>query len=166
MSILMILSFPIAFLIHDTEEILVQRKWMLAHKEGLLRRLPRLRSMILHLSSLSTKAFTIAVIEELVLLLLATAYYLIGGPYAVEVWVALFVSFSVHFLVHIGQGIIVKGYVPGGITSILLLPYSYYGISSICKEMDCGKLVLLGVIGFISIAMNLRFAHWLGRKIE
>lgn len=166
MSILMILSFPIAFLIHDTEEILVQHKWMLAHKEGLLRRLPRLRSMILHLSSLSTKAFTIAVIEELVLLLLATAYCLIGGPYAVEVWVALFVSFSVHFLVHIGQGIIVKGYVPGVITSILLLPYSYYGINSICKEMDCGKLVLLGVIGFISIAMNLRFAHWLGRKIE
>lgn len=55
MSILMILSFPIAFLIHDTEEIIVQHKWMLAHKEGLLRRLPRLRSMILHLSSLTPR---------------------------------------------------------------------------------------------------------------
>ena len=73
MSILMILSFPLAFLIHDLEEILVQHKWMLAHKEDLIRRFPRLQPMILHLSSLNTKAFTIAVVEELVLLLLATA---------------------------------------------------------------------------------------------
>ena len=86
MSILMIISFPLAFLIHDLEEILVQHKWMSAHKEDLLRRFPRLQPMIHHLSSLSSKAFTIAVLEELVLLLLATAYYLVGGPYALEIW--------------------------------------------------------------------------------
>lgn len=162
----MILSFPIAFLIHDMEEILMQHKWMLAHKEDLLRKFPRLQSMILHLSSLNTKAFTIAVIEELVLLLLATAYYLIGGSYAIEVWTALFVAFSVHLVVHIGQGIIIRGYVPGLITSVLLLPYSYYGINCICQEMNCGKLILLGVIGFIAIAVNLWFAHWLGKKFK
>ena len=31
----MMLSFPIAFLVHDMEEILVQHKWMSAHKEDL-----------------------------------------------------------------------------------------------------------------------------------
>ena len=162
----MILSFPLAFLIHDIEEILVQHKWLSAHKEDLLRRFPRLQPMILHLSSLNTKAFTIAVMEELVLLLLATSYYLVGGPYALEIWTALFVAFSVHLVVHIGQGIIIRGYVPGLITSILLLPYSYYSISRICQEMDCGKLILLGVIGFIAIAVNLWFAHWLGKKFK
>ena len=100
MSILMIISFPLAFLIHDLEEILVQHKWMSAHKEDLV--------------------------------------------------------------VHVGQGIIIRDYVPGLITSILLLPYSYYGISCICQEMDFGKLILLGVIGFAAIAVNLWFAHWLG----
>ncbi len=164
MSILMILSFPLAFLIHEMEEILVQHKWMSAHKEDLLRRFPKFQPMILHLSSLNTKAFTIAVMEELVLLLLATAYYLEGGPYAMEVWTALFVAFSVHLVVHVCQGIIIKGYVPGLITSILLLPYSYHGISCISQEMNCGKLILLGVIGFITIAVNLWFAHWLGKK--
>jgi hypothetical protein len=137
---------------------------MSAHKEDLLRRFPRIQPMILHLSSLTTKAFTIAVIEELVLLLLATAYYLADGPYALEIWTALFVAFSVHLVVHIGQGIIIRGYVPGLITSILLLPYSYYGISCICQEMNSGKLILLGVIGFVAIAVNLWFAHWLGKK--
>ena len=75
----MIISFPLAFLFHDLEDILVQHKWMSAHKEDLLRRFPRLQPMILHLSSLNSKAFTIAVIEELVLLLLATAYYHVYG---------------------------------------------------------------------------------------
>ena len=46
MSILMIFSFPLTFLIHDLEEILVQDKWMSAHKEDLLRRFPRLLPMI------------------------------------------------------------------------------------------------------------------------
>ena len=164
MSILMIISFPLAFLIHDLEEILVQHKWMSAHKEDLLRRFPRLQPMIHHLSSLSSKAFTIAVLEEFVLLLLATAYYLADGPYALEIWAALFVAFSVHLVVHIGQGVIIIGYVPGLITSILLLHYSYYGISSICQEMNSGKLILLGVIGFVAIAVNLWFAHWLGKN--
>ena len=123
MSILLIISFPLAFLIHDLEEILVQHKWMSAHKEDLLRRFPRLQPMIRHLSSLSTKTFSIA-------------------------------------------GIIIRGYVPGLITSILLLPYSYYGISCICQEMDFGKLILLGVIGFAAIAVNLWFAHWLGKKMQ
>ena len=166
MSIVMILSFPLAFLIHDLEEILVQHKWMSAHKEDLIRRFPRLQPMILHLSSLNTKAFTIAVIEELVLLLLATAYYLADGPYALEIWAALFVAFSVHLVVHIGQGIIIRGYVPGLITSILLLPYSCYGISCIYQEMNSGKLILLGVVGFAAIAVNLWIAHWLGNKYK
>jgi hypothetical protein len=166
MSILTIISFPLAFLIHDLEEILVQHKWMSAHKEDLLRRFPRIQPMILHLSSLSSKAFTIAVIEELVLLLLATAYYLADGPYTLEIWGALFVAFSVHLVVHVGQGILFRGYVPGLITSILLLPYSYYGISCICQEMNAGKLILLGLIGFVAIAVNLWFAHWLGKKLQ
>ena len=166
MNILMILSFPLAFLIHDLEEILVQHKWMSAHKEDLLRRFPRIKPMIIHISSLNTKAFTIAVIEELVLLLLATAYYLADGSYALEIWAALFVAFSVHLVVHIGQGIIIRDYVPGLITSILLLPYSCYGISYICQEMSSGKLILLGVIGFVAIVVNLWFAHWPGKKFQ
>ena len=166
MSILMMLSFPIAFLVHDMEEILVQHKWMSAHKEDLLRKFPRLQPMILHLSSLNAKAFTIAVIEELVLLLLATTYYYVGGPYAMEVWTALFVAFSIHLAVHVGQGIIIRGYVPGLITSILLLPYAYYIICCICQVIDFGKLFHLGVIGFVAIAVNLWFAHWLGNKFK
>ena len=66
----------------------------------------------------------------------------------------------------LGMGCKQRSIVPGLITSILLLPYSYYGISCICQEMNSGKLILLGVIGFVAIAVNLWFAHWLGKKFK
>ena len=37
----------------------------------------------------------------------------------------VFMAFSIHLIVHLGQSIVVRGYVPGFVTSILLLPFSY-----------------------------------------
>jgi len=164
MELFWIISFPLAFIIHDSEEIIVQHKWVLAHKEHLIQKHPIATRIIEHLSSLSTKAFAIAVLEELILLLFATAYILIGGIYAMELWIALFMAFSIHFAVHIVQGFIVMGYVPGLATSILMLPYAYFGISKICKVVSGNTLIQLSVLGIIAMMVNLRFAHWVGKK--
>ena len=164
MELFWIISFPLAFIIHDGEEIVVQHQWMLAHKESIIQKFPRATRIIVHLSSLSTKAFAVAVLEELILLLLATAYILIGGAYATELWIALFMAFSIHFVVHIAQGLLIRGYVPGLITSILMLPYAYFGISRICEDANDSKLMLLSVLGIIAMMVNLRFAHWGGKK--
>ena len=159
-----ILPFPLAFIIHDTEEIIFQHKWMLRHKESLLQRFPKAKTMIDMLSSLSTKAFAIAAFEELVVILLATAWILADGKFAIEIWSALFIAFSFHLLVHIGQGIMIRGYVPGIVTSILLLPYSYLGMQSIWNYMSITEIILYGLIGIVFMVINLRFAHWLGLK--
>lgn len=73
-------------------------------------------------------------------------------------------AFSVHFVVHIVQGFLIRGYVPGLITSILMLPYAYFGISKICEDVSGSKLMLLSVLGIIAMMVNLRFAHWIGKK--
>ena len=164
MELFWIISFPLAFIIHDSEEIIVQHKWMLAHKEHIIQKFPRMTRIIIHLSSLSTKAFAIAVLEELILLLLATAYVLTGGVYATELWIALFMAFSIHFVVHIVQGVIAMGYVPGLATSILMLPYAYFGINKICEDVSGNKLIQLSVLGIIAMMINLRIAHWVGKK--
>lgn len=166
MDLFLIISFPLAFIIHDVEEIIVQHEWMLAHKEGLLRRFPRAKYFVSHLSGLSTKAFTIAVLEELVLLLIATAYILANGPGATELWIALFLAFSIHFVIHLVQGVIMGDYVPGLVTSILLIPYSFFCIDNIDSEISYGKIAMLAAIGLVAIAANLRFAHWLGKKLS
>ena len=166
MDLFWIISFPLAFIVHDGEEIVVQHKWMLTHKDLLIQKFPKAKRVISHLSSLSTTAFAMAVLEELILLLLATAYILIGGAYATELWIALFMAFSVHFVIHIAQGVMVKGYVPGLVTSILMLPYAYFGISRICEEVSGDKLLHLSILGIVAMIINLRFAHWIGKKFS
>jgi hypothetical protein len=162
----MIVSFPVAFLVHDIEEMLVQHRWMQAHRDEIVRRVPRAEKVIKHLCSLTPKAFAVAVLEELLLLLIVTGYCLVGGAYGEEVFTALFVAFAVHLVVHIGQGVVVRGYVPGSVTSIVLLPYAYYVIDEISREMSVGRVLSLGVIGFVVIVLNLLLAHWVGAKID
>lgn len=117
--------------------------------------------MIEYLSRLNTKAFAIAALEELVVLLSVTCYVLAGGTYALPLWSALFMAFVVHLLVHVGQAM-VGGYVPGFATSLLLVPYVAYGLRSIWLVMSRGELIAWGVAGIVVMAVNLRFAHWLG----
>ncbi|MDD6471438.1 MAG: hypothetical protein PUF62_00055 [Bacteroidales bacterium] len=62
--------------------------------------------MIEYLSRLNTKAFAIAALEELVVLLSVTCYVLAGGTYALPLWSALFMAFAVHLLVHVGQAMV------------------------------------------------------------
>ena len=77
----------------------------------------------------------------------------------------VFMAFSIHLIVHLGQSIVVRGYVPGFVTSILLLPFSYLGMKSIWNTFSMAQLLLWGIIGLIIIAANLTFAHWLGIKM-
>ncbi len=164
-SIYIILLFPLAFIIHDGEEIATQHKWMLTHKETLVHRFPFAKPMVEHLSGLSTKAFTIAVLEELALILIASACVIAGTPYSTEVWAIMFMAFSIHFLIHIGQGMIIRGYVPGLITSVMLLPFAYIGMQNVCAIFSATELLTYGAIGIVTMVANLAFAHWLGYKL-
>lgn len=165
MSIYIILLFPLAFIIHDGEEIATQHKWMLTHKETLVHRFPFAKPMVEHLSGLSTKAFTIAVLEELALILIASACVVADIPFATEAWAIMFMAFSIHLLIHVGQGIIMRGYVPGLITSVLTLPYSYIGMQHVCEIFSATELLTYGAIGIVAMVANLAFAHWLGYKL-
>ena len=158
----LVLPLPLALVLHDAEEIAVQRRWMQAHGAELARRFPKFRAIIARLSALGTGAFAIAAAEELVVLLAATAYVLVGGAWAAEVWGALFLAFSLHLIVHVVQAAMVRGYVPGLVTSLLLLPYAAYGVWSISLVWSLPKILALAAAGSIAVAANLRLAHGLG----
>ena len=144
-----VLPFPLAFILHDAEEAIVQHRWMLSHRYIFENKYPRLKPLFKYLSSLDTKSFVIAAMEELVILILCTCYVLIQGKYCMEIWSALFIAFSFHQIVHIMQAIILRSYVPGLISSVLLIPYSYLGIQSIWYAMSGVELFLWGVAGII-----------------
>ena len=158
--------FILAFIVHDGEEVAVQHKWMMANSEALCARHPMLRHLLNYLRHLSTKAFAIAALEELFLLIAITVYALVGGPYAVELWTAIFMAFSIHLIVHVIQAIVVRGYVPGLVSSILLLPFAYLGMQRICNTFNASQQLLYGGIGVVMMLANLAFAHWLGMKMS
>ena len=57
----------------------------------------------------------------------------------------------------------VRGYVPGLVTSLLLLPYAYFGMESIWYAMSGIEIVLWGTAGIVFMVLNLLFAHRLGQ---
>ena len=162
----LVLPFPLAFILHDAEEVIVQHRWMLSHRHIFEDKYPRLKPLFKYLSSLDTRSFAIAAMEEFVILILCTCYVLIQGDYCMEIWSALFIAFSFHQIVHIMQAIILRSYVPGLITSVLLIPYSYLGIQSIWYAMSGVELMIWGIAGIIFMAINLIFAHWIGKEIR
>ncbi|MGM9843245.1 MAG: HXXEE domain-containing protein [Muribaculaceae bacterium] len=157
------ISLPLAFILHDGEEVLMFRHWMTAHKDSMTEKFPKLKPIITHLSSLTTAAFAIAALEELIILAIATYYVVICGDYSLYLWSALFIAFSFHLLIHICQAIVVRGYVPGLITSLLLIPYAFLVLYFIWHSMDPVIIALCGAAGIAFIAANLAFAHWIGR---
>ena len=158
-----VLPFPLAFIINDLEEMVVQHRWMLSHRYILEERFPRIKPISKHLASLDTKSFAIAALEELFIIILVTCYVLIQGKYCMEIWSALFIAFSFHQLIHIIQATILHSYVPGVFTSLLLLPYSYIGLQSIWNAMNGTGVMLCGIVGIIFMVLNLLFAHWIGK---
>lgn len=161
----LVLPFPLAFILHDAEEVVVQHRWMLRHQDGLAEKFPKLIPVIHHLLRLGTKEFALAALEELLILLLATCYVLLQGKYSTELWSALFLAFSLHLLIHFFQSLLVRGYVPGLITSLMLLPYCYLGLQSIWSVMSGVEMVLLGIAGVTFMVANLLFAHWMSVRI-
>ena len=163
--LILILPLPLAFLLHDAEEVAVQHRWMENHSGALRERLLRLRPLLDRLQRLNTKAFALAALEEFIVLLCATACVLADVSFALELWAALFLAFSLHLLLHLGQAVAVRGYVPGLVTSILLSPFAAYGIFCISLVMSPLKMFALAVAGASFVALNLLFAHWLGLKL-
>ena len=163
--LILVLPLPLAFLLHDAEEVAVQHRWMENHSGALRQRFPRLRQLLDRLQRLNTKAFALAALEEFIVLLCATACVLADVPFALELWAALFLAFSLHLLLHLGQAVAVRGYVPGLVTSILLSPFAAYGVFCISLVMSPLKMFALAVAGAAFVTLNLLFAHWLGLKL-
>ena len=163
--LILVLPLPLAFLLHDAEEVAVQHRWMENHSGALRQSFPRLRPLLDRLQRLNTKAFALAALEEFIVLLCATACVLADVPFALELWAALFLAFSLHVLLHLGQALAVRGYVPGLVTSILLSPFAAYGFFCISLVMSPLKMFALAVAGAAFVALNLLFAHWLGLKL-
>jgi len=164
---LIIWLLPIVFMIHDFEEIIFFKPWINKNKDYLTKKFPKISKRFLpRMENLSTSAFTLAVAEEFLLLSLITVGSVLFDNYLL--WLATFMGFFVHLLVHLGQWIILKRYIPAICTTFLALIYSVYALYEIIinNVFQVSEIVLWTIIGFGLVALNLIFAHKLAEMYD
>lgn len=158
---------PAVFMIHDFEEIVMMRAWVQRNRAQLSRRLPR---FLPHFESLSTASFALAVAEEFLLLVLITVLAVELGW--VLLWMCTLLAFGVHLVVHVGQWLAFRRYVPTVITSALALLYcipAFFAVQARYR-FGAGELLLTTLLVLVALVINLllvhraaaRFEYWLG----
>lgn len=103
--------FPVVFMLHDFEEIVMFKAWFARNGARLEARFPSVARWLLpHMASISTPGFALAVAEELLIFSLVTLIAIQVGLYAM--WAGMVVAFLLHLVMHFGQFVAWRGYVP------------------------------------------------------
>jgi hypothetical protein len=164
---------PIVFMIHDFEEIIMMKPWVTKNSAFIASRFPRLAARMLgHFEGLSTSAFALAVLAMFLLVSTVTLISVELELYAL--WAGVLIGFLVHLLVHIGQFIVVRRYVPVVITSIIAAPYCVWALIVVNERhpLPPGPTLAWSAVAIVVIAVSLplvhasaaRFERWLARR--
>lgn len=161
---LIISLFPLVFMIHEFEEIICFKPWVTKNSSWLTSKYPKFVKQITHIGQLSVPAFSIAVLEEFILVSISTVLALTLQWYSV--WIAVFTAFEFHIILHIVQWMVIRKYIPAIITSLLSLPYLIWGLNKIFNEFSVSLIMICFVIGLLTIIINLFLAHKLASQYD
>ena len=148
--------FPILFMLHDFEEIILVEAWRKRYKIKLDKQKAR---RLVFAGCKKTPAFSVGVaIEFLIISAVSLVSYLIGN-YCF--WYGLFFAFTIHLIGHCIVILLYKFYVPGVITSILFLPCCLYVLHSTQQilQFTLVDIVLYCSIGVIVMMLLLCGLH-------
>ena len=156
------LLLPILFIFHDMEEIIGFR-YFFGNNKQLFERFPKITAVY---KDFSTDGFALAVYEEFIPFFgISLLDYFFPCKVLNVLWFGLMISLTAHFLVHIGQSIYIRKYIPSLITSLICLPPSVMiilkSLSNINIDLATIILIPAAIIGMI---INLKFAHSLMHK--
>jgi hypothetical protein len=158
---------PIVFMLHDFEEIIMMRPWLIKNWANLEKRFPAqaIRAMARQ-KDMSVSAYALAVSEELVVL---SAFTFLGAECEMyNFWAGFLIGFFIHLLVHIGQFIAFRGYVPVIITSIPAAAYCLIALHdlNLVHPLDGKMVTVWAFISLVIIVVNLLFALKIAQKFD
>ena len=154
-----VLLLPIIFIFHDMEEI-IGFGWFFRNNPGIFDRFPMITKAY---KDYTTAGMALAVYEEFIPFFgISLMAYYFENDVLYTLWFGLMISLTAHFLVHVGQSIYVKKYIPSLITSIICLPISVIILIKSSQYMVFSLSTILLIVGSILFMVaNLRFAHLL-----
>lgn len=158
---------PIAFMIHDFEEIIMMRPWLAKNSVEIQRRFPSLAArMMPHLEKLSTSSFALAVAEEFILLSVITYFAVEHELYSV--WSGVLLAFFIHLLVHITQFVLYRKYVPVIVTSLITGLYCIFALYflNLHLRLNWPNVFIWTAISTVVLIINLVFVHSLAVQFE
>ena len=159
---LIFILFPIFFMIHEFEEIIMIEKWMEKYCLDLCRRFPGISRHLSKLKGIDTRNFSIIVAEEFLIVSLLTIVSILTNN--VVYWYCGLAAFSIHLIIHIFQFIIWKGYIPAIVTTIFCIPYCVIAIYKASCILALSELFIYAMISFVISAVNLVIMHKLVSK--
>jgi hypothetical protein len=151
------------------EEVIGFGIWLKKNKQVLNEKYPKI---INRYRDFSTEGFSLAVLEELILFIVFSALALLLDIQACwYFWLGCFIACTLHFIIHIGQAIFIRQYIPATITSIICLPISLWILYKcfLTINSEWWYVALFIAFGVIVVAVNLKFAQkmigWFTRKM-
>ena len=116
-----LLLLPILFIFHDMEEI-IGFGWFFKNNPDIYERFPKITNAY---KDFTTAGMALAVYEEFIPFFgISLLAYFFENDVLYTLWFGLLISLTAHFVVHIGQSIYIKKYIPSVITSVVCLPIS------------------------------------------
>ena len=157
--------FPLLFILHDFEEIILVKYWIQKNENYLYSILPsRFIPVINHMKKISTAAFAFGVAEEYILILVICIISFLTNRY--YLWLGCFIAFILHMFVHIFQALFIKRYIPSLATSLICTPISISILVNIWNEFSILKIILYSVLSCIIMIGNLALIHWLIKSTD
>ncbi|MEH7226101.1 HXXEE domain-containing protein [Bacillus sp. JJ1566] len=164
--------FPIMFILHDFEEIIMVERWMKRNSTVLYDILPdRIAKRVIKQFSMSTAQFAVAV---LILFLFVSSSTVMANQYVIQgllgniyIFTIITLVFFLHAFTHIAQSIILRSLTPGALTSlIVIIPYSLVLYRSLLlNEVITWKIIFLCLPFCLLIIPVALLAHWIGKKV-
>lgn len=145
------LAFPLLFIFHDLEEIIGMKRFVNRNADMLQRRYPFLYK---RLRRFTTEGFALAVMEELVVFsVLALAALYFDNSLCWNIWFGGFVGLAAHYVMHIGQALLIRRYIPALITSAICLPISVLILYRSYSLIEINGWFV--VLGLLIVALNM-----------
>lgn len=147
---------------HTLEVAFTAKRWVGRHWVSLMNEHPNLLNILFRLSGMNMQAFLIAAGACFLAVLLSTAALFAGGLWTERIWATIFMAYSVCSLINIVRAVILKGYVPGLVTSIISIPLIAYTAYSLSLVWPCWEMLLFGILGLAIAIAGLFIAQRIG----
>jgi hypothetical protein len=152
---------PVIFMIHDFEEILMAEIWGKRYRMKIGRIFPKRRPFGLgEIKAWQTPTFSIGVAIEFLIFSAISFFSVLFQNYLL--WYGAFLGLLIHMVfLHIQGCFWFKGYVPGVITSaILLLPGIWVlALAQNILQYGWGEILIAALIGFLLLAIIIPSLH-------